>query len=1271
MKKGISRYLHFGANPAVCCLSVIFLSVFAIFTASASAQTLTATHSFEPTTYMVGSNLTVTTQIIYDGSLSAIGVEIDLPANWTYVKKGGDDEPNVRILDSGDLEFYWGEVPASTIDFTYTVNVPEQAIGHQEISAIVKYRRLGGEIVEPIQDNPLSVEPSPDNTYALTATHSSGTYIPDSNLTVNNRLAYTGFLSALGIRVELPEGWSYVSHQGDGDPNMLEVASGYLEFFWIEVPDTPITFTYTLSVPPGETGQQRISSTVLYRRTGGEYEKSISPDPLYISPMVSNGYIEGTIDPNVPTLVTTSGGGEASTTASGTFFMPHIAGIFTLTAQAEGYEEYTTAVTVNDMETTRVNVVLTLVAVDTEPTASITSPDSDVSIYEGESVDFYSTVTGGNAPFTYSWNFYGGFMNSNLKDPGSVTFHTAGTYNITFVVTDSDGDKSSDTVKVNVLKAADNTVPIASITSPYSNMTIFKGESVNFQGGVTQGNAPFLYSWNFDGGAVNSSIEDPGNVTFHRPGLYNTLFTVTDNEGDESSDFVRITVKDVAEDTIPSVSIMSPPPGMTIYKGESLDFQGTVSGGNGPFIYSWDFDGATPDANMEDPGNITFHTEDVYTITFTVSEAYKIQDRDSASVTVTVIRLEEDTRPVASIESPLSDITVYEGESVDFQGTVTNGNAPFIYLWEFDGAAATSNMEDPGSVTFHNAGDYVITFTVTEADKIEDTDTSSVTITVLEATQDTEPQVAIVSPPFDMTVHEGESVDFGGIITDGNAPFAYSWDFGGGAENSDLEDPRDVTFHTEGVYKVIFTVTDNDNDVDSDSLMITVRKVIPDTEPQVSISSPLSDMTINEGESINFQGAVTNGNAPFTYWWNFGEAAGGVSAEDPGNVTFLAAGVYTVTFTVTDSDGDKSAKSVTVTVKKVIPDTEPDVSIASPLSDVSIQIGESVNFHGTLTGGNAPFAYTWDFNGGAVNSDVEDPGNVTFETEGTYTVIFSVTDNDGDADSASLIVKVTPEKTRGYMITSELRIGAVIATVGGPIEAVWKNGGDDSTAAGDRVVWGYFYADPKDVEWGSYHNPELFVKIWFDRSGRIDVNYFHVSVPEIEVYSDYPYNDVWDWQGTTTMETRYIRQYYYEDGQSDMDKNPEDGIAAEGYEALMNPAGSSVINGLWIGSVMRTDELGAIDAVWRLGGANITLSGAQVAWGFFHADPELLAWGSRENPDVFVKVWFDVTGRIDVNFFHVSVPDIEVYSDFPEDGLYDQKGVTIMSDRYVRHEYSR
>ena len=259
----------------------------------------------------------------------------------------------------------------------------------------------------------------------------------------------------------------------------------------------------------------------------------------------------------------------------------------------------------------------------------------------------------------------------------------------------------------------------------------------------------------------------------------------------------------------------------------------------------------------------------------------------------------------------------------------------------------------------------------------------------------------------------------------------------------------------------------------------------------------------------------------------------------------------------------------------------------------------------------------------------------------------------------------------GSLVTSDLWIRAVINTEEkGPIEAVWQKGGEDTTSRGDRVIWGHFYASPSDVTWGSENNPDLFVKIWFDVSGRVDVNFFHVSVPDIEVYSDYLYDGTVDEYGTTTMSRRYIRQYY-QNGESNMDENYEDGNPPSGYSPTGNPFGYSTIDDLRIGSIINTVEKGPIDALWRLGGQDTTSRGDQVVWGHFYASPNDVTWGSQDNPDLFVKIWFDVSGRVDVNFFHVSVPDIEVYSDLPDEGEYDQEGTTIMDNRYIRHEYQR
>ncbi len=102
----------------------------------------------------------------------------------------------------------------------------------------------------------------------------------------------------------------------------------------------------------------------------------------------------------------------------------------------------------------------------------------------------------------------------------------------------------------------------------------------------------------------------------------------------------------------------------------------------------------------------------------------------------------------------------------------------------------------------------------------------------------------------------------------------------------------------------------------------------------------------------------------------------------------------------------------------------------------------------------------------------------------------------------------------------------------------------------------------------------------------------------------------------------------------------------------------------------QTADKGDLAASWRLGGRGLTARGDSVLWGYFYADPDLVGWGSPENPDLFVKVWHNVNGPVYIDFFHASVPDIYVYSGFSAETPSSESGITSLNNRLVEHRFN-
>ena len=150
--------------------------------------------------------------------------------------------------------------------------------------------------------------------------------------------------------------------------------------------------------------------------------------------------------------------------------------------------------------------------------------------YQGDLIDFTATPEDG-------W-YFNRWINGNgddLDDPNSAnTFlYIESLINITITAVFTSNIDSS---------------PIPEIVIPVGDTTIVLGESINFHGSAADGNPPYTFQWDFDGGIANSTEEDPGRLIFNTPGVYQVTLTTFDDDGDSASTSVTITVTDDSDD---------------------------------------------------------------------------------------------------------------------------------------------------------------------------------------------------------------------------------------------------------------------------------------------------------------------------------------------------------------------------------------------------------------------------------------------------------------------------------------------------------------------------------------------------------------------------------------------------------------------------------------------------------------------------------------------------------------------------------------------------
>ncbi|RKZ60584.1 MAG: hypothetical protein DRQ44_12585, partial [Gammaproteobacteria bacterium] len=137
------------------------------------------------------------------------------------------------------------------------------------------------------------------------------------------------------------------------------------------------------------------------------------------------------------------------------------------------------------------------------------------------------------------------------------------------------------------------------------------------------------------------------------------------------------------------------------------------------------------------------------------------------------------------------------------------------------------------------------------------------------------------------------------------------------------------------------------------------------------------------------------------------------ASEQEVSFTSSATGAYVRLVALNSYDGDKwtTVAEINLLGSLASGNQRPDGVINTPGSDLTINVGDSLNF--TATGsdpdGDLPLAYQWSFGSGSgiANTSSEDPGSKQFNNAGTFSVSFTVTDSQGLADSTPAVRIIT------------------------------------------------------------------------------------------------------------------------------------------------------------------------------------------------------------------------------------------------------------------------
>ena len=700
------------------------------------------------------------------------------------------------------------------------------------------------------------------------------------------------------------------------------------------------------------------------------------------------------------------------------------------------------------MDTAYVNITQPFTPI----TASITG-QTNVLCYGNATGTATVAASGGTPPYTYSWN------TAPVQTGTTATSLAAGTYSIT--VTDSKG-----CVNVQSVTITQSPILNASIVST-SNVSCFGGNNGSAIASATGGVAPYTYSWNTNpvqtgtnannlpAGSYTVSVTDANGcvvtavAVITEPTELNPIITVTNlhciggsngtatvsmsggtapytyswnttpvQTGTTATNLplgtYTVSIVDangcttsanatIANPANPLNAAISNPVNVACFGNSTGSATAVASGGGAPYTYSWNTNPVQTNATATGlPAG-----------TYTVIVADNFGCLDTAVVTIT-----EPASPVSITVNNIGNLLCFDVYNGTATAVGSGGTPPYSYSWN------TTPVQTTATINNFPAG----TFTATVTDANGCVATQSINIT----------QPPVLNVTISGVSHNscnGDSIGTAtGLASGGVPPYAYSWN------TTPVNTNPTISNLPAGTYTL--TVTDSNGCINSAS--VTILQPLP-----INATTNVSNVSCYNGSNGSISTAITGGTAPFTYSWNT------TPVQTTATAINLAAGTYTVT--VTDSKGCSQTATATVTQP-----ASPLIVLPANVTDVTCHGGSNGSGSVTVSGGTAPYNYSWNTTPTQVTS------NATNLPAGTYTI--TIIDNNGCIEDTTITIVEPDELLVTAQHLNKTCIGlaegsGVVQMSGGtaPYSIVWSTNPPQNTDTVRNLAAGSYMATVIDA----------------------------------------------------------------------------------------------------------------------------------------------------------------------------------------------------------------